>query len=224
MTVHRFRSPYLLASLVLLILVSPFFEGTRVSRFVVEVLYTLVLLTSVHVASDRPRIRIFAAVSAILAMLLMWSNADDPASTGRIAGLLFFVALNSVTIGLVLQRIVTAAEVDFEVLCAGIANYLLLGVTWALTYLVMDAVNPDAFMAVSSTVEQGWTDFVYFSFATLTTLGYGDISPDTPGDAHLGRFGGGCRRTLHCRPGRTAGQPLPAVTGDTGRGGRFRAS
>ncbi len=180
MTVHRFRSPFLLASLILLILVSPFFEGARPSRFVVEILYTLVLLTSVHVSSDRPRIRIFAVIVAILAMVLMWSNSDSPASPGRIAGLLCFVSLNTVTIGLVLHRIVTAPAVNSEVLCAGIANYLLLGVTWALSFMVMDAINPESFAALTPTVEQGWTDFVYFSFATLTTLGYGDISPDLP--------------------------------------------
>lgn len=177
---RRIRSPYLLASLGLLILVSPFFEGTRISEFAVDVLYTLVLLTAVHAASDNRRIRIVAFASAALAILLMWVNAADPSSLGRVVGMSLFVAVNFAVIGLVLRRVVQAPTVTTEILCAGIALYLLVGVTWALTYIVMDTINPGAFADLSPTVAKGWTDFLYFSFATLTTLGYGDISPDLP--------------------------------------------
>ncbi len=49
-----------------------------------------------------------------------------------------------------------------------------------MTYVLLDGLNPQAFEVVSANLETGWTDFLYFSFATLTTLGYGDISPDAP--------------------------------------------
>lgn len=177
---HRSRSLYLLASLVLLILVSPFFEGTQIGHFAVDALYTFVLLAAVNAVSDNRRIQFIALALAILAILLMWANAADPSTPGRVAGLLLFVALNTATIGLVLRRIVLAPTVTSEIFFAGIALYLLIGVTWALIYIVMDTIDPGAFEILSPTLEKGWSEFLYFSFATLTTLGYGDISPDAP--------------------------------------------
>ncbi len=177
---HRSRSLYLLASLVVLILVSPFFEGTHIGHFAVDALYSFVLLAAVYAVSDNRRIQIIALALAILAILLMWSNTADPSTPGRVTGLLLFVALNTATIGLGLRRIVLAPAVTIGILCDGIALYLLIGVTWALIYIVMDTIDPGAFEILSPTIEKGWSEFLYFSFATLTTLGYGDISPDTP--------------------------------------------
>ncbi len=178
--IQRSRSLYLLASLILLILVSPLLEGTRVGHFVVDALFSLALLAVVNAASDSRRTRVVAFSLAILAILLIWISIYNQFTLGRAIGLLIFALLNTTTIVLILRRIVLAPAVTFDILCAGIGLYLLIGFTWALTYLVIDSFNPGAFEALSLTAEKGWTEFLYFSFATLTTLGYGDISPDTP--------------------------------------------
>ena len=52
--------------------------------------------------------------------------------------------------------------------------------TWALTYIVIDILDPTAFEQLAVSAWAGGTDYVYFSFVTLTTLGYGDITPLTP--------------------------------------------
>ncbi len=176
-SVHGARGFYLLASLVLLILVSPFLEGTRVGHFIGNALFSFVLLAAVNAASGNRRTQIVAFATAVLAILLFWTSTGDAAAPGRIAGMLLFVAVNVAAIVLLLRRLVLAPAVDFDVLCGAVALYLLLGVTWALTYMVMDTLNPSAFESLSITTETGWADFLYFSFTTLTTLGYGDISP-----------------------------------------------
>ena len=117
---------------------------------------------------------------AILTILLLWASVEDRSNLQRIGGLTLFVALNAVAIGLVFWRVVSAPAVTFDILCAGVALYLLIGVTWALTYMVLDVLDPDAFEFISLTADKGWTEFLYFSFATLTTLGYGDITPNAP--------------------------------------------
>ncbi len=60
------------------------------------------------------------------------------------------------------------------------AVYLLVGLLWALIYGVVSAADPNAFKGLQafSLAEPGaQQDFIYFSFVTLTTLGYGDMSP-----------------------------------------------
>ena len=176
----RARNSTLLASLILLILVSPLFEGRSIGHLVVDALFSLVLLAAVNAASDNRKIRLVALGSAFLALGLMWANTVDPSSPGRLAGMSLFIALCSITMVLILRRIVLAPSVTFEVITAGIGLYLMLGVTWALTYILLDAIHPDAFEVVSASHNAGWSEFLYFSFATLTTLGYGDVSPDSP--------------------------------------------
>jgi hypothetical protein len=66
------------------------------------------------------------------------------------------------------------------VLCASIAAYLSLGLLWALAYHLIASLNPGAFaINVSQLPSQSMNGFAsfYFSFTTLTTLGYGDITP-----------------------------------------------
>lgn len=169
-----------MASLVLLVLVTPFFHDTHIGHLVVDGFLSLVLLAVAKAASDTRRTQIMIWALAILAMLFMWTSTADPSNPGRIAGLVIFALLITVVIGLVLRRIVLAPAVTFEVLCDSICVYLLIGLAWTLTYIAMDTINPGSFETLSTSIETGWAGFLYFSFTTLTTLGYGDISPGTP--------------------------------------------
>lgn len=58
--------------------------------------------------------------------------------------------------------------------------YLLLGLIWAQTYVLIEAFSPGSFTPMPSYHGIEWTSFLYFSFVTLTTVGYGDITAITP--------------------------------------------
>ena len=171
---------YLLTSLVLLILISPFFEGSRIGGIANTVLYSVVMLTIVHAVSEEKRIRMIALVWALLALVLLWSSPTDPNALIRIIGLSFFVTLNLAAIVLVFRRIFSFKAVTFDTLCHSVALYLLFGVTFALIYLISNLAITESFAELAPTLDAGWSNFHYFSFATLTTLGYGDITPDLP--------------------------------------------
>ena len=63
-----------------------------------------------------------------------------------------------------------------EKLLAAINFYLLTGITFSYLYLMVNLVSPGAFDLASQSISS-WPDYLYFSFVTLTTLGYGDILP-----------------------------------------------
>ncbi len=82
---------------------------------------------------------------------------------------------------LVAGEVLFTGSVDLNKIIGAVALYLLIGFIWSLLYTILLEFSPNALTGV----EAGpWYDNMpittYFSFVTLTTLGYGDISPATP--------------------------------------------
>jgi hypothetical protein len=77
--------------------------------------------------------------------------------------------------------ILRAPRVNVEVLCTAVANYLMLGLLWTFGYSMVAGVNPEAFVVTYGDTSVGHVmkgvNSMYFSFATLCTIGYGDIVP-----------------------------------------------
>ncbi len=84
------------------------------------------------------------------------------------------------------KQVLFTGKVDGNKILGAICLYLLLGLIWAVLYTLVQLEYPSSFQAIQQ--NQQWftlfPDFVYFSFVTITTLGFGDISPDLP----LARF------------------------------------
>ena len=101
---------------------------------------------------------------------------------------LVLIAFLGPAIWVMLRAIFDSRQVTFNTVCASLCVYLLLGLVWALAYSVVDALDPAAFACTSAAghhrlrlwVGRGDSTVLYFSFTTLTTLGYGDIVPTSP--------------------------------------------
>lgn len=78
-----------------------------------------------------------------------------------------------------LRTVFRAKVVDGNILCGAACIYLLAGVVWGYAYTLLDFLQPDSFKvsdpAVNLVDQPGW--LVYFSFTTLTTVGFGDVLP-----------------------------------------------
>lgn len=75
----------------------------------------------------------------------------------------------------------TAGPINSNRLLGAVSIYLLLGLIWAVVYVGILEVDPAAFRGSGGGPWlESFPEFVYFSFVSLTTLGYGDISPATP--------------------------------------------
>ena len=82
---------------------------------------------------------------------------------------------------LVGSQVLLTGEVDLNIIVGSVALYLLIGMIWSIFYTILLEFTPDALNGIDPGM---WYDnyplMTYFSFVTLTTLGYGDISPTTP--------------------------------------------
>jgi len=77
---------------------------------------------------------------------------------------------------MILKRLLQTSRVTMDIVKGGICVYLLLGYAWALFYGIVYTLEPNAFSSALIT-EDSRLNILYFSFVTLSTLGFGDIVP-----------------------------------------------
>jgi len=76
------------------------------------------------------------------------------------------------------NQVVLSTEISANRLVGAVCIYLLLGVIWAVAYSILGMAFPGSFQGFSPLADPEWdSEWLYFSFVTMTTLGYGDISP-----------------------------------------------
>jgi len=79
------------------------------------------------------------------------------------------------------RQVLFTGPIDGNKIVGAICIYLLIGLVWTLSYLFIAQAIPDAFNGLEQAVwYDNFADVAYYSFVTLTTLGYGDISPVIP--------------------------------------------
>jgi hypothetical protein len=177
---RRFSTVELLIALALLFVSFPFVEEVKGGDIIVSILFSLVLISAVLAVSNRRSTLIVAVLLAIPAIIGRWIDHFQPhlvpPAVFLIAGLVLvaFVVMN------LLRFVLRAPSVSIEVLCASISAYLMLGLAWTMAYWLVDQLTPGGAFSFNTNAGtrsmNGFTGF-YFSFITLSTVGYGDITP-----------------------------------------------
>ncbi len=172
---HRFLG--LLIAVVAMLLFSPLIEGGTAQQELVVALTALVLIAAGHAASRRHNERLFVIGLAVpWAFIAGFGLLLDTTVLLTLADTAFAILCGLTTI-IALRHVATAERVTMDVLCGAAAVYLLIGLTWAVTYGLIETLSPGALALTNPDVQMAWTQVLYFSFTTLTTLGYGDILP-----------------------------------------------
>lgn len=140
----------------------------------------LLLLSLIGLGQDRPRRFGLLILIVLMVLATITRNLFDYQHFKYIYMLLllaFFVTAAS----LVGRRVLLTGGVDINVITGSVALYLILGYIWAVLYTLIIQISPEAIQGLEP---EHWistlSTMTYFSFVTLTTLGYGDMSPTTP--------------------------------------------
>jgi hypothetical protein len=176
---RRFSTVELLIALALLFFFFPFVEEVKGGDVIVSILLSLVLLSAVLAVADRKGVFFIALVLAIPAIAGRWINHFRPDLVPPAVFLIAGLALVAFVVVNLLRFVWRAPSVNIEVLCASISAYLMLGVMWTMAYWLVDQLTPGAFSFNTNAGRQSMNGFnaFYFSFITLSTVGYGDITP-----------------------------------------------
>ena len=178
----RFRSYRflgLLLALLLLLITSPFVGKDLLDRAVLALLLAILLFAAVGAATPRRHEQWIAAALAAMSGVVIGGGLLLEHRIIYMPALALLTAYLAYTIHVILRRMITATQIDADILCGAAAIYLLLGVTWAVTYWMIYELDKGSFTAISALGAPPFKlhNFLYYSLSCLTGLGIGDITP-----------------------------------------------
>ena len=171
------RDAYLTVTVMLLLLiVVPFATGeqAKLGRTITSVIATLTVALSMAASAAKPwAIRASWLAGGVVIVASIITEPAQALSVAAVFGLGFLMIASPV---LIVRRISRHDVITATTMWGAIAAYLSLGIAFSLIYAAIFSADADAFRSVTGV---GLADFNYFSFVTMTTLGYGDITPVT---------------------------------------------
>jgi len=152
-------------------------ERSAFAQAVVLVLEGIVLLFAFWTtrAGRRPLRTALVVVPAAVLIAVVFNGSESDAAVGVVT--LSSAALSLSAIGAIVRRLVAHARIDAATILGALSAYLLIGNFFASLYAALGAFG-DASFFVSETAPSS-VDFLYFSFVTMTTVGYGDLTAAT---------------------------------------------
>jgi hypothetical protein len=150
--------------------------GSDHSTLYTDCVYSVLVISGVAIAWGRRLLFYSAAVLGLLAIVVRWTAFHNP--TALFAVWREALTLATITmIGLILLlQIFSRGPVTIMRIQGAIAVYLLFGFSWAQGYMIAAHFNPAGFSSSVGAFSSS-SDWMYYSFTTLTTLGYGDVVP-----------------------------------------------
>ena len=183
-TSHRFtRFSLLLAGMLLELMLGPFLATTAGGLLAARVLTVIVMLAALSVVGLRRLTLVLFVPTLIVHLVAGHSNAPSVLAASATLRLLFF---GYVTVDIV-WRVLRDRTVTLDTIAATACAYMLVGVVWGNLYQLVEHLSPGSFDVPSSWTTGAGKDpvLMYFSFVTLTTVGYGDVKPASLGAGGL---------------------------------------
>jgi hypothetical protein len=175
----RGLSIFLVMIVVVVFVLPPLASLGVTGRLFLDVLFSLLLISGIASMSGRRRVLITLALISIVALAIRWINSFNASALLDVLNYLSTITATILFSTVVLSQVVKKGPITIHRIEGAIAVYLLLGLAWAHTYELIEYLSPGAFTG-ALTASNRFSSWMYFSFVTLASLGYGDIAPVHP--------------------------------------------
>ena len=169
----------LLVLILAMLIVAPLAEEFVRLRMLMDIFWTAIFIAIIYAVSHKKHHILIALLLALPMLGSIWSKHFVELSAVLVVGALCGAAFFVFAIIQILIFIYSQKEVTRDLIVGAAIVYLLMALAWAFIYGAVESLHPGSF---SIPEIQGITTsrhFLYYSFVTITTLGYGDITPVT---------------------------------------------
>lgn len=166
-----------MVSILMLLILSAVLEGAEYGFIVINTVSSIVFILGVYAVGRSRRTLITLIILGLPWFLSEWTFTKS--SRTIFTSMLFFIFV-TITI---LEHILKAKEVTTDTLYGAVCVYLLLGIMWASIYGFLEYITPGAvFKGTDGEINTklSTNELLYYSYTTLATIGYGDITSVTP--------------------------------------------
>jgi hypothetical protein len=154
--------------------------------FLIELLFTILMIAGIFVVSTNKQVLTITPLLALLACVVIWFNFILESPALLMCGLVLEIGFFSLTTFVIISHVLEYKHVTSDKILGAVSAYLLLAVIWAMIYTLIEIAFPHSFYFAHGIHFTGhnlsqhrfyFSEFLYFSYVTLSTLGYGDITP-----------------------------------------------
>ncbi len=172
------RFLFLLISIALMFTLRPFLEGFIRIGVLVDIFATLILISGIYAASPNKHILRLALLIAFPTLIAHWLNYFVEVHYLFLAREIFGGFFYAFMIGVILNYLFKEKQITADTIAGAICAYFLIGLMWASIFATLELTQPGSF-EIPQNMQDESISFTYYSYVTLTTLGYGDITPIT---------------------------------------------
>lgn len=144
------------------------------------VILSILILSSLLLTQTSPKKRLLSNIIfvALIIFLFMWLQYQSSQNFTRAAYIFLFLYFSFITFYL-FKDLMRTKEITSSLIIGAFTGYIMIGIIFFFIYIFFLSVYPETLNIDISNPEKGIEDAFYFSFITLTTIGYGDFSPQT---------------------------------------------
>ena len=174
--IFRARFINLLIFILALIAIQPFGEAIGKLSLLVHIITSAILVSAIYAIGQKTRHTVIGILLVVPLLISMWAKQLLEIRWLQIPESVIGITFYGFIITLILKFIFNKDEIKADMIAGAAAVYLLLAIAWAYAYGFIELILPGSFaMAEAQNITRSIA--IYYSFVTITTLGYGDIFP-----------------------------------------------
>jgi len=167
---------------ILIFVIFPLRQVGLSGRFFIDCVMITLMVSGALVMNQSRIITGITIAIVIVGACILWTSRFYPSPLLRQFSSAFSVLILLLYVRIVLLVMFRQGPVSWSRIQGGICAYLLTGMAWASAYDLVEQIHPGSFHFVSQpmNMDELTSKLIYFSFATLTTVGFGDVLPIFP--------------------------------------------
>ena len=173
------RFPALLIFIIAMIILVPLVEEFVQLRILIDILWSAIFISAIYAVSHKKHHILGGVLLALPMVGSIWSRYFVKNPAVEVVGSLCGVAFILFAIIQMLIFIYNHEEVTRDLIVGAAVVYLLMAIMWTFVFIVVETLHPGSFSIPEIEGIEISRHFLYYSFVTITTLGYGDITPIT---------------------------------------------